>query len=231
MSKLSFEYKIKKNKLSRNIRINISHDGEVIVTCPKYIPERFAHAFVEEKKDWILSRVKCQRSNVNFVNLTHGSEIPYLGEKLKLYIIEKPIQNAKATVSSNDLLLKVPTGKSQDQKLIKNTIIKEFKKKFREIVTESVEEYNKFYNFQYNRIAIKDNRSNWGSCSTKRNLNFNWKLILAPLEILDYVVIHELCHLKEHNHSENFWGLVSQKIPDYKKKRKWLKENANSLII
>ncbi|MCA9386358.1 M48 family metallopeptidase, partial [Candidatus Dojkabacteria bacterium] len=73
--------------------------------------------------------------------------------------------------------------------------------------------------------------TNWGSCSSKGNLNFTWRLIFAPLEILDYVVVHELCHLKEQNHSQRFWDLVAEQVPDYKKKRIWLKKHGANLYF
>lgn len=81
----------------------------------------------------------------------------------------------------------------------------------------------------YNRIAIKSQKTRWGSCSSKGNLNFNYLLYFAPLEILDYVVVHELCHRKEMNHSRAFWALVEKVLPDYKERRKWLKEHGKEL--
>jgi len=93
--------------------------------------------------------------------------------------------------------------------------------KFRakKLLISRVEEVNKYYHFDYARISVKDLKSRWGSCSTKRNLNFHYKLLFLPLELVDYVVVHELCHLKEMNHSEKFWKLVGMVVPDYKKKR------------
>lgn len=82
-----------------------------------------------------------------------------------------------------------------------------------------VEEINTHYQFEYARISVKDLKSRWGSCSSKKNLNFHYKLLFLPLDLVDYVVVHELCHLKEMNHSEKFWTLVSEIVPDYKKKR------------
>ena len=79
------------------------------------------------------------------------------------------------------------------------------------------------------RIAIRDQKSRWGSCSQKGNVNFNWKLIMAPPEALDYVVVHELCHLYEFNHSPRFWALVENQIPDYAVWKKWLKQHAEDL--
>ncbi len=83
----------------------------------------------------------------------------------------------------------------------------------------------------YGNITIRDQKTRWGSCSSKGNLSFNWRLILAPPNVLDYVVVHELCHRKEMNHSPKFWALVESVMPDYKQYRKWLKENGNKLTL
>ena len=77
----------------------------------------------------------------------------------------------------------------------------------------------------YRNITIREQKTRWGSCSSEKNLNFNWKLILAPPEVLDYVVIHELCHLKEMNHSKAFWDEVEKVMPEYETYKLWLKEN------
>lgn len=83
----------------------------------------------------------------------------------------------------------------------------------------------------YGRITIRNQKTRWGSCSSKGNLNFNCLLMLAPPEVLDYVVVHELCHLKEMNHSTRFWKEVEKILPDYKVQKKWLKEHGGELII
>lgn len=85
--------------------------------------------------------------------------------------------------------------------------------------------YAKIIGVTYGRITIRDQKSRWGSCSARGNLNFTWKLILAPPEVLDYVVVHELCHRIEMNHSAAFWQQVERVLPDYQKRRNWLKEN------
>lgn len=95
-----------------------------------------------------------------------------------------------------------------------------YKKAARELILERLEHFNKFYGFRFNKVFIKDQRSKWGSCSINKNLNFNFKLALIPKECADYIIVHELCHLGEFNHSKRFWKLVEKAVPDYKERVK-----------
>ena len=104
----------------------------------------------------------------------------------------------------------------------------EFAKK---IIPEKVAYYARIVGVTYGRISIRKQRSRWGSCSREGNLNFNCLLMMAPPEVLDYVVVHELCHRLEMNHSTRFWKQVECVIPDYRKSRKWLKEHGNRLML
>ncbi|MDO8804161.1 MAG: M48 family metallopeptidase [Elusimicrobiota bacterium] len=96
----------------------------------------------------------------------------------------------------------------------------------KEMITARVGHWAAALGLEYGRVFIKDQRTLWGSCSGRKNLNFNWRLAAAPPEALDYVVIHELCHLREMNHSKRFWDLVRAACPDYKARRKWLRDNS-----
>ncbi|MFY9394281.1 MAG: M48 family metallopeptidase, partial [Halanaerobiales bacterium] len=94
-----------------------------------------------------------------------------------------------------------------------------------------VEHYRKKLGVSYNKIFIRDQKTRWGSCSSKGNLNFNWRLIMAPLSIMDYIVVHELVHLIHPNHGRDFLKLVESVIPDYKEKKQWLRINGYRLKI
>lgn len=100
---------------------------------------------------------------------------------------------------------------------------KKLKKSARLLVADKLEFFNQHYNLTYNRISIKNQRSCWGSASQKKNLNFNYKIVQLPEELQNYLIVHELCHLKEMNHSRNFWNLVAETVPNFKEIRKKLR--------
>lgn len=110
-------------------------------------------------------------------------------------------------------------------------LVNKHKKYARKIFEARVSYFHQFTGGNYTSITIRDQKTRWGSCSGRGTLSFNWRLILAPPEILDYVVVHELCHLTHMNHSREFWDLVGSVIPDYKVRRKWLKENGHTLRL
>ncbi|MHB8470782.1 MAG: M48 family metallopeptidase [Gaiellaceae bacterium] len=100
----------------------------------------------------------------------------------------------------------------------------------REVVAMLAEEEAVELGVRYERIEIRDQRTRWGSCSTRGTLSFNWRLVLAPFEVLDYVVVHEVCHLREANHSRRFWQLVESRRPDWRVQRDWLREHGPELL-
>lgn len=100
---------------------------------------------------------------------------------------------------------------------------KKLKEHARFLVRAHLARINRMYNFSFNRVCVKNHKSRWGSCSKKGNLNFNYKIIHLPADLAEYIVVHELCHLKELNHSPGFWALVAKAVPDYKDRRRKLK--------
>ncbi|MCM1159537.1 MAG: M48 family metallopeptidase [Bacteroidales bacterium] len=108
--------------------------------------------------------------------------------------------------------------------------IRTLKIQARQVLTQRTDKYKALLGVDYQKIRIGDQKTRWGSCSSKGTISYNWHLILMPERIMDYVIVHELCHLREMNHSKRFWQLVEEILPDYASRRKWLKENGNRYL-
>lgn len=100
------------------------------------------------------------------------------------------------------------------------------KERARKLVEQKLVYWNQFYKYTYGRVSIRNQRTRWGSCSRKGNLNFHYKILFLPEELVDYLIVHELCHLRAFDHSQRFWSLVSKTIPDYQKRRRALKQSS-----
>lgn len=115
--------------------------------------------------------------------------------------------------------------------MIKGLFYKKYKEEARMLVHARLEYFNAYYNFSYKKVFIKNTKTRWGSCSSKGNLNFSYKILFLKPEEQDYLIVHELCHLKEFNHSARFWALVVQQCPDYKKHHIGLKHKSSLRIL
>lgn len=138
------------------------------------------------------------------------------------FIINQFLKNRSGWIEeklANSLRLNNGAFKSKKEK---NTEYLKYKVEALSLVLDRLDYFNRIYNFEWKNIAIKNQKTRWGSCSSKGNLNFNYKIVLLPAKSTDYIIIHELCHLRELNHSREFWSLVSQAMPDYKIVRKSL---------
>ncbi|WP_444433275.1 M48 family metallopeptidase [Ruminococcus sp.] len=151
-----------------------------------------------------------------------------------LYVSDNEIERMVISKSKwiDEHMLKVQSTIDERSKLEKITFeqVKELADQAVEYIPKRVKYYAEKENFIYNKITIKNLVSRWGSCSTKGNLNFNCLLMLTPDYVIDYIVVHELCHLREMNHSEKFWTEVEKIMPDYQRAELWLKQNGGNLI-
>ncbi len=152
-----------------------------------------------------------------------------------LYVSDNEIEKMVISKSKwiDKHMLKVQSTIDERSKLEKITFeqVKELADQAVEYIPKRVKYYAEKENFVYNKITIKNLVSRWGSCSTKGNLNFNCLLMLTPDYVIDYIVVHELCHLREMNHSEKFWAEVEKIMPDYQRAELWLKQNGGNLIF
>ncbi|MDO8594239.1 MAG: M48 family metallopeptidase [bacterium] len=124
---------------------------------------------------------------------------------------------------------KFPIRQAQGKRINRKKHFAEHKEKARLLVQERLEHFNQFYGLTWNKVAIRNQRSRWGSCSRKGNLNFNYKVVFLPPHLADYLVVHELCHLEELNHSSAFWSLVARTMPEHREMRKELRKNGMNL--
>lgn len=163
------------------------------------------------------------------LKLESGDLLPYLGEHRILSVIREDRKRAKVKCVMERLLLRVPYEAGYEYRRV--SLEKWYRKEAADIIGEKAADYGKLLKVTFREIHIKDQRSRWGSCSSKKNLNFNFRLIMAPEPVLDYVVIHELCHLRHMDHSKSFWAMVESICPPYRQYRKWLKDYGESLYL
>lgn len=147
-----------------------------------------------------------------------------LGEEVPLKIVLWEEKKLYLKYSGRDIQLFINKDFKDNEESIRSLIRDWYKKVAKEYLTKLVIELANKYKFQINTIRIKDVKTRWGSCSSYRNINLNYRLIMAPQRVIEYVIIHELCHLKEMNHSERFWNEVQKRMPDYREMVIHLKE-------
>ena len=226
----------KKSHRARQLRLTMSPEGQLTLVVPWLTSKWTANLFLKKHITWIKKQVgkieKQKKFRPDFKYCT-GDMFYYFGEQVILDI--KPSDRKRPTIKIREdkmlITLHRHVGRLDGVTAIKKTIQRFYKEKAEEVIHDRLQFFNEHYGFQYNRVTMRNQKSRWGSCSRLKNLNFNWKLIMASIEVIDYVVVHELCHLKEMNHSSRYWSLVAQTIPEYKVIRKWLRENHYLLRI
>lgn len=220
---------IHRSNKARNLILKITSDAKIILTLPHGFPLEHAYAFMKHKNQWIVDKMASLKQTTSDINFKDGSSVKLMDAEHKIEIKYTNTATTKVFIDQKKIL--VFTNKHTNESTINKSVIKSLKYVFKKQLESTISKYNVNSQFCYKRLAIKDNRTNWGSCSAKGNLNFNWRLIFAPRGVFEYVVVHELCHLLEHNHSNKFWQLVEFYYPDYKIQRDWLKTNGHKLSI
>lgn len=208
----------------RSIALEIQEDGTLIVRAPHSLKEAVIQKFVSQKQEWIdktTHRVLQRREQFRPKQFVEGETFLYLGKEYPLHIA--PDMHGKLLFEDRFILSERYLPKAK----------KLFERWYREeafsVFTERCQFYSQKMGVRYQVIKLSSAKQRWGSCNPKGSLCFNWRLILAPQEIVDYVVVHELAHLKEPNHSSRFWNEVEGIFPDYRNAKKWLKENQGRL--
>lgn len=203
----------------KTIAIVVHADGRVIVRAPQRLSETRILAFIAEKQTWIekkLAQTRIQKNQVSPRMYQTGEALPFMG---RLVPIEMVVDSKSPIVYTGDKFL----IKQVDRDSAEQIVTAWYRQQARKIIQERIDRYADQFHFQYTRVRISSARTRWGSCSSRGTLSICWRLVMAPLHILDYVVLHELTHLVEPNHSSRFWERLAAMMPDYHQRRSWLK--------
>ena len=207
---------LRQNSNSRRITLRISAlDGKITITGPNYLDFTEFRKFAESKKSWLKSKRKAFEPPI-FVS--EGIKIPIMGNYTEI-----SFSNVREPKKIGGILF-VSKGKPV------STQVKKYLQEIGRIhIAYMSKEFAERLGSKVHKITLRDTRSRWGSCSNDANLMFSWRLVMAPEDVLAYVVAHEVAHLKHMNHSKDFWGTVEYLFGPYKKERTWLKQNGSSL--
>lgn len=243
---------VRSSRRRKTIRMEVT-DCEVLVRTPPRTTPKEIQATLNAHRQWLHDTVTKQQKRQEEVSQAGPrwkQSLLYQGIPLRLAMVQ---QNAWS-VSLNGTTLQIAgplwqTGKSPQwspmagakpsrgsvraigaDDLAYEAVLHWYRNQARGIIGPRVEFWSRRLQLAYHQMRIKDQRTRWGSCSSQRNLNFNWRLVLVPPKVLDYVIVHELCHLWEMNHSREFWAKVSGILPDYQNHRQWLKKHGEVLL-
>ena len=234
---LPFSYQVRRSHRAKKARIVVS-PAKVEVVAPLRLSEKIIKDFVYEKRQWIsnaLGEMELRQHTVKTLapaSYCNGSEIPYQGCQYKLSILPTKLKRVKI-VFNNEFTAFVPASIAcfEHNQAIKQALTVWMKKQARSTAEMVAQQHGERYQLFPRSIRIKTQKSRWGSCGIHNDINLNWVLMLAPAEVFEYVVVHELCHIKHRNHSQAFWALVSKHFPNYQQQRIWLNRNGSSLML
>jgi predicted metal-dependent hydrolase len=234
---LPFTYRIRRSQRVTSTRIVVK-PNQVEVVAPLQIPEHKLHSFVAAKQQWITQALnKMAVSSPEHYRFTpaeykSGAAITYQGNPYLLMLKPSKLKRVKIEFADG-YTAHMPASLSPDKhnNEIREALIRWMKKHTKQLVEDMVNTHAAKKQLNPRTITIKTQKSRWGSCGIHNDININWLLIMAPREVLEYVVVHELCHIKVKNHSSQFWALVAEHLPDYQKRRLWLKKQGRSLML
>ncbi len=191
-----------------------------MVTAPLFVSFSKITDFIDSAKQWFL-KVETSQPQKEMKKVAPGQSIPVLGKLMRVDFFPNP----KQVVVAKEEVIEVHGIASKFESILANYLKDLAKKK----CTHYSNQYAKMLNVEFERLAIKDMTTRFGSCTSHRHLNYCWRVVMAPEPVLAYLCAHEVAHLKEMNHSKKFWALVEQLCPNYQSLRKWLKQHGQEL--
>lgn len=220
----------------KTISVAIKDNAQILVGAPLWVEDSRVTQFLKEKFAWILRKQTEFSARNDFLErraFTHGENFLFLGDKYPLNIIENH-HKTEIRFSQDGWQLHLPQDLNQKsrEKTIKETLIDWYRTQAKEVLGGRVFHFSRLLKVEPQEIAVRTQKRLWGSCHHhSRKIHLNWQLVLSPLEVIDYVVVHELCHLLVPNHSKRFWQKVEAILPDFKKRKAWLREHGWQMRI
>lgn len=236
MSALPFQYQIRRSARAQWARIVVS-GAKVEVVAPLAVHERQLHRFVQDKRDWVVQTLAKFARNAQASNIfapaqyQDGALVPYRGGCYPLRIAATPLKRVKIEFDAEFKALvpyTLPPGQQQPQ--VKAALQRWLWKRAEEEAVRLLQPHIPRFNLQPRSLNIRSQKSRWGSCGIHNDVQLNWLLILAPPEVFEYVLVHEICHIRHKDHSADFWRLVAAHLPDYQRHRAWLKAHGAILM-
>ncbi len=226
------EYTLRTSARARRVRLVVQPGGALEVVAPHSATLARVETALREHESWIIrtrARLATAAPQPEPEPLTDGRQLPCAGRELCLSLrVGAPAGRVQTRLVGDQLALTLPR---EDEALARAALERWYRRHAQTVFGERLAHWNVHYGYTWTRVAIKEQKTRWGSCSRRGALNFNWRLMLAPLPVLDYVVIHELCHLKEPNHGPRFWALVARTCPDHRECRDWLRQHGHELRL
>lgn len=231
-------YLVKSSRRRRSVAIAIDASARVTVSIPHFLKRSLVQDIVRKRAQWILDKqAHFEKLGRLYPEKTYanGEEVLLLGERYYLQIREEGNAQACETLPEPErkILLRIPANLEALQKTgtIKETLQSWYLAEASRIIKPRVKYFQSLLGLISKKVMVKKQEKRWGSCSRGGEIRFNWKLIMAPQAVIDYVIAHEICHLRHMNHSPSFWNLVATVVPDYKKHRAWLREHGAFLKV
>jgi hypothetical protein len=217
------EYELIRSR-RKTLALIVTREAKLVVRAPLNLPEKQILDFLIRKKDWIEEKLTLTSRKLPLnKSYNEGDEILFLGNKIELSFVEKP----KKLVNLKDKLYVANEYRNR----IKGLLIAWYTIEGYAIIPQRVEKIGEKLSLKPKSVKITKAFKRWGSCSSKGSLCFSWRLLMTPLPVIDYVIIHELVHLEIPDHSSRFWKRVESIIPDYRQQKTWLRENDSLLVL
>jgi len=216
----AIEYSVRRSERARRVRVTVDPARGVEVVLPRRAAEREAAAAIRELRPWIERRMR-ELDRAREQVASRGSSVPYLGRSLTLMA-----EAGRTRVHRRGEALLVPAGSEQ-----RPALERWYRRAASAEIAPRLEQACEELGASYSRLTIRGQRTRWASCSRNGTMSFNWRLLLAPEPVLDYVVWHEVCHLQVMDHSPRFWALLGSHWPEYREHARWLRRHGTTLVL